>query len=417
MKKFLCLLLCFLVAFCFIACSKNPEDSSSYSTIVEEIIEGVENSNTANENTSSENNNISSLPYEENTVSNNSSVITDSSVENTPKYNFKSVEYYFIKNIPQSDIILTVTDIVTDDDTVFDRGFSLSCDDNNVKIDDRTITVPYQYKEQQKPLILKIRFFETRQTFNYQIKFDENWEKVFGDEFDGTQLDLNVWQHSPEWLRNKGYVNYWSKDLTFLDGNGHLVSRAQPGKKTVNGSTVDAYLSGAIGTKQPLDIAYGYYEVKAKLHHTTGMWGAFWLRGGDMGSNNPANDDSSRNGCEIDVFESLYNHGGVSQNLHWDGYKGFTKSAPANGAVKQINTFDNEYHTFAVSWTPYEYVYLVDGIITRRIDEYEGHGICDQPGNLFITTECGTWAGEFTLKEGEYSDMLVDYVRVYQYFE
>ena len=108
MKKFLCLLLCFAVAFCFTACSKNPEDSDSYSVIIEEITEVVESSNTTSDSTPSKNNNSNSnnstsLPSEDNTVSDNSSVITDSSVENTPKYNLKSVEYYFIKNIPQSD--------------------------------------------------------------------------------------------------------------------------------------------------------------------------------------------------------------------------------------------------------------------------------------------------------------------------
>ena len=79
-----------------------------------------------------------------------------------------------------------------------------------------------------------------------------------------------------------------------------------------------------------------------------------------------------------------------------------------------INTYDNQYHDFAISWTPNEYVFLIDGIVTRRINAKTAGGICNQPGYMIISTECGPWAGKWVLGEGEYSDMLVDYVRVYQ---
>lgn len=345
----------------------------------------------------------------------------------TPEdFNFKSIKQvncFCVKNIPNSDLVYAVTDIITDTEEEISIGCKLFSDDPNIKINQKTITIPYSYKSKYNSVKITVRHTITKISYDLIITFEKDWDMIFEDEFNGTELDTNVWEHRPEWLRDKGYVNYFSKQMTFLDGEGHLVSRAAPGKKVIwdystkSYKEIDAYLSGAVSTKDLFTSNYGYYEASVKLHHQTGMWGAFWLVCGDMDSTTAAADKSSTNGCEIDVFESLYNHGGVSQNLHWDGFQGNTCSAPSNGYVTQIDTYDNEYHTFAVSWTPNEYVFLVDGIVTRRINAKTAGGICNQDGYMLITTECGTWAGGWVLKDGEYSDMLVDYVRVYSYPE
>ena len=337
-------------------------------------------------------------------------------------FTFKAITdvgYYCVKNLPQGNAIYIVTDVITDDNQEISIGCQIYSYDSSIKINGKSITIPCEYKNKHNSVTLYAKHSITGIKHDFTITFGKEWKLTFEDQFEGTELDTTVWDHRPEWLRAKGYVNYWSKDMTFLDGKGNLVSRATPGKKKVwdyNNNCykeVDAYLSGAVSTKDLFTSTYGYFEANVKLHHQTGMWGAFWLVCGDMDSSNPSDDKSSINGCEIDVFESLYNHGGVSQNLHWDGFTGHTVSAPGAAYVTQINTFDGEYHKFAISWTPNEYVFLVDGIVTRRINAKTAGGICNQPGYMLITTECGTWAGSWVLKEGEYSDMLVDYVRVY----
>lgn len=41
--------------------------------------------------------------------------------------------------------------------------------------------------------------------------------------------------------------------------------------------------------------------------------------------------------------------------------------------------------------------------------------ICNQPAYMLISSHFGeTWAGDVTLKAGEYSDTVVDYVKIYQ---
>ena len=344
---------------------------------------------------------------------------TESEEDNIYKFNFDSIDtvnYFCIKNIPDSDIVYAVTEIIADTQQDISIGCKLYSNDSNVKINNNTITIPYSYKKQNKPVVITVRYSLTGQSCDFKIKYQDDWQMVWEDEFDGDEIDFTKWDYRPDMLRDKGYVNYWDKSTMFVDGKGNLISRATPGKKTIwdystkQNKEVDAYLSGAISTKGLFESTYGYYEAKVKLHHQTGMWGAFWLICGDMDTDAPA-DNSSVNGCEIDVFESLYNYGGVTQNMHWDGFRGNTVSLPSNGYVTYIDTYDDQYHTFALSWTPNEYVFLVDGIVTRRT---KAAGICNQPGYMIISTECGTWAGKWVLDEGESSDMLVDYVRVYQ---
>ncbi len=418
-KKPICIIICAAMILCCCACKKNTDassnvsDTSSVTKIYTEtvIVDETTDNTTSSQIIASESTPIVSSATSS-LVSSTESEAVESELSGYEFFfdNIESVEYFCIKNISKSDIIYAVTDIIANTKEEISIGCRLFCDDTNIKINNKTITIPYSYKEQNTPVTITARYSITGQSYDFKIEYEDDWPMIFEDEFDGDELDSAKWDYRPDWLRDKGYVNYWDKSTMFVDGNGNLVSRATPGKKVVNGKEIDAYLSGAISTKGLFESTYGYYEASVKLHHQTGMWGAFWLICGDMDTDAPA-DNSSVNGCEIDIFESLYNYGGVAQNLHWDGFKGNTVSLRDNGYVTYIDTYDNEYHTFALSWTPNEYVFLVDGIVTRRTT---AKGICNQPGYMIISTECGTWAGKWVLNKGEYSDMLVDYVRVYQ---
>lgn len=413
-NRIICFALCFALLLCCTACRKT--DSSYSDTSSATVITGSETVDSAPSNSQT----IIYIPSTESSVPNTSdqnSSVTEPSGHEVYKIDFDkidTVDYFCVKNIPNSDIVYAVTGITANTKDDITLGCQLFCNDSNVKIKSQTITIPYSYKQQNKPVTITAKYSFTGQSKDFTIKYYDDWKMVWEDQFDGNQINFAKWDYRPDWLRDKGYVNYWDRSTMFVDGKGNLVSRATPGKKVVHGKEIDAYLSGAISTKGLFESTYGYYEARVKLHHQTGMWGAFWLICGDMDSGTPADDNLSINGCEIDVFESIFPEGGVAHNLHWDGFTGHTSSAPSTGFVTQINTYDNQYHDFAISWTPNEYVFLIDGIVTRRINAKTAGGICNQPGYMIISTECGPWAGKWVLGEGEYSDMLVDYVRVYQ---
>lgn len=412
-KKTICLFTCFATLLCATACRKTNSDLSSVysdtSTITEVYHEIIVDNSSENTTTSE----ITQSSTTSTTSSNdNTSSEDDAPINMEEKYGFstlKSVEYSCVKDIPTGDAEYKIESVMTDKGSSISYMAEIVSNVSGVTVDGFNITVPYEYRKNNKSVTLTARHKPTGVSIDFTITFD-TWELIFEDEFNGTEINTEYWDYCPHYYRDKGYANTWKDEYTFVDGNGHLVSRAyNTGEKNDEGKPI--CYSGALWSKDLFESSYGYYEVSAKLHHNTGMWGAFWLVTGDMDDpKNCPDDNSGVNGAELDIFESLYNFGGVSHAVHWDGWSGYTKSMPHQGYITDIDTYDNKFHTFALRWSPTEYVFMVDGNVTLRTD---AGGICTQPGYINLTTECGTWAGDFTLKKGEYSDMLIDYVRVY----
>ena len=110
---------------------------------------------------------------------------------------------------------------------------------------------------------------------------------------------------------------FYSPDSIFLDGKGHLVNRVSI-LDTPHPEYEYTRKSGAITSKDKYDSTYGYYEISMIPHLTTGFWGAFWLMAGDMGDPDAADDNSSVNGAEIDVVETIFDTKIPSHAVHWD---------------------------------------------------------------------------------------------------
>lgn len=222
------------------------------------------------------------------------------------------------------------------------------------------------------------------------------YELTFDDEFDGTELDTTKWELCPEWQR-QDFDAYWSNDMTSLDGNGNLVLTM-----STDGNT---YYSGAIRTRGIFEQTFGYYEIRCRLNSVPGYWAAFWLMGDTVGNE----DGSGEDGTEIDIFESAYfNSNGISQTLNWDGYGAAHRSSGYK--YTQYDLYKG-YHTFALKWTPDEYVYYVDGKETWRTSD---GGVCKAPLYVKVTTETGSFADQRPDPRNFPDSFYVDYVRVYQ---
>ena len=222
------------------------------------------------------------------------------------------------------------------------------------------------------------------------VKCEAEWELVFEDDFDGDELDETKWARCPEWARSDA-GGYWNDGMIFLDGQGHLVDRAD----IVDGVP----LSGAVRTYETFRSTYGYYEICCTLHQAKGMWGAFWMMlGPDVGGGD---------GAEVDIFESLASEGNIYFTLHYDGYGQEHKSVSASKRLPDM--FDGSFHRFGMLWTETGYEWYMDGEKVFSATERP----VSQPGYMKISTECGSWGGK--LDESQLpSDMLVDWVRVWQ---
>ena len=221
-------------------------------------------------------------------------------------------------------------------------------------------------------------------------KYVPDWKIVFEDDFDGSELDETKWSRCPEWKRGD-VGGYWNDDMIFLDGSGHLVDRADVSDGVP--------LSGAVRTNDTFMSTYGYYEISCTLHRAQGMWGAFWMMlGPDVGGGD---------GIEADIFESLANEGNIYFTLHYDGYGSDHKSV--SGKLHLPECFDGSFHRFGFYWDENGYKWYMDGREVFSADQR----LVSEPGYMKISTECGSWGGR--LDESRLpSDMLVDYVRVWQ---
>ncbi len=416
-NRILCLMLCVAMLLCATACRKNPSSLSSNSSDTssfEEIYQNVEfiepnNTVTSSKTDTSSQNNTSS------TVSDSGSKPTPSQTDDSAKdvlamlYGFKSIEkvnYYCVKNLPNSDAIYAITEIITDTGTnICDSTSEILCDDKNIKIDQKIITVPYSYLKKHKSVKLTAYHSGMDVKLDFTIKFEDKWDLVFEDDFEGTTIDLNKWNI---WDEMRDWRYSYSKDNMILDGNGNLINRMSVLEKP-DSATGESQTSGAMTTQGKFETTYGYFEIRMIPHKAEGLMGAFWLMCGDMGDKDAADDGTAKNGCEIDIIETFYHRKDPSHTIHWDGYT-HTKSHHFNNSGRD-DIFDGNYHTFAFRWSPTEYVFLIDNVVTGKTNEVD---ICDQPGYLLISSHFNTNAGTLPIGAGEHTDMVVDYVRVYQ---
>jgi beta-glucanase (GH16 family) len=223
----------------------------------------------------------------------------------------------------------------------------------------------------------------------------KTWKLVWHDEFDGTKLDETKWQIPPEGKRRDAV---WSPKAISLDGKGNLaIATLKEG---------DRFLDGCVRTKGKFEHAFGYYVARIQLQKDIGHWSAFWLYNNSVGKIG----DEGRDGTEIDIMEKPWLDDRINYALHWDGYGKEHKSA---SKVVTVPGIMQGFHTYALLWTPDEYVFYVDGRETWRS---KAGGVCQVPLYIKLSDEVGNWAGD--IRKAKLPDrFLVDYVRVYDLVE
>jgi beta-glucanase (GH16 family) len=220
------------------------------------------------------------------------------------------------------------------------------------------------------------------------------WQLAWNDEFDGDKLDESKWE-VPEGARRDGF---WSRKAISLDGKGNLaISALKEG---------DRFLDGCVRTRGKFEHAFGYYVARVKLQREVGHWSAFWLYNNSVGKVG----DGGRDGTEIDIYEKPWLDDRVNMALHWDGYG---KEHKSEGRQVHVPGIMEGFHTYALWWSPEEYVFSIDG---KELWRTRAGGVCQVPLYIKLSDEIGTWAGD--IKKANLPDaFVVDYVRVYDLVE
>lgn len=259
------------------------------------------------------------------------------------------------------------------------------------------------------------------------------WKLVFSDDFEGQKLDPSKWNvsHHGQW-KLKDIKTELTPTNSFLDGQGHFInvlSRDEAG--------VLRYHQG-IDTKGKFAFTYGYAEARVQFSRQPGWWSAFWLYGVEQGLN------PFLRGQEIDIYEDFFKpkrRNDIQHAVHFDTELDVAEESARNvGAAQMIQATRmgrvskgclgggalmadyGGWHTVAVEWTPFEYVWFVDGKETARLD-YKQVPVTTQPqyvllSGVFRVPREGTDIKKLfygDIREAKLPDQfMVDYVRVYQ---
>lgn len=235
----------------------------------------------------------------------------------------------------------------------------------------------------------------------------------FADEFDGTTLDSNKWQHCKAYTENCAEMNYgvqsWYKPGNAVLSNGTLKMLTTVERNTVcigckfNVTKMISrdYASVYIQTNDSFTPQYGYIEARMKMPTAYGLWPAFWLHPRIEPTGNV------RWPPEIDVLEFYTNRPDRTwQTLHYNTSTQFNVS---HGQQYLFSDLSSDFHTYAVNWTPNEVIWYVDGAETFRSNRYRVR----EPMFLILDVEVGGPAGKPTAMMGERATTEVDYVRVF----
>lgn len=293
---------------------------------------------------------------------------------------------------------------------------------------------------------------DERYDLSVPVLNEDGWYLVFEDDFEGNALNENItfgekyngnkeiWTTSPHAIRwasdNKDKPEqacWWCPEMVDIkDSNVIIHSRYEeshncsgdcPSKGRFTSGIETRLISGDNndnkGTSDTMlfSQAFGYFECRAKLPYSSGLWSAFWLQS----SNQRKVGNEGEDGTEIDVFESAFINSRKSKMGHallWDGYGKDAKVDDYIGTLEQ-NLYDG-YHTYALKWTPEYYVFYIDGKATWAS---KAGNVSKVKEFLRLTVEIdagdgwgphGQKIGQFSHNNSENDDFIVDYVKVWQ---
>ena len=251
------------------------------------------------------------------------------------------------------------------------------------------------------------------------------WVYVWGDEFDGAELDLTKWAFTPSDRqrddRDHGdgcdVVNWnWSERDNVRVADGNLVlgnTRVMPppdatdengdplyeGDVLVYASAVYSRRSGRT-TVGGYERTYGYFEARIRIAPTSdGIHTAFWLTSYDD------------RGVEIDIMESAMDDGSYQIAFHWT-YNNRRRYHALRASMSRMH--DGNFHVFAVYWDEEGYRFYADGKLQWH---YTGLGVLQGVSHVdeFIYLSTGASWGDGNACSGTFpNEALVDWVRVWE---
>lgn len=189
------------------------------------------------------------------------------------------------------------------------------------------------------------------------------WQEVWGDTFQGNQLDPYSWNIETGLPGKNGEVEV-NRAANIQVSGGLSILTAQNASGVIS--------SGAINTFRKMEFRYGRVTIVAQLTKGQGIWPAFWLR--------PV---ANERYPEIDLMEELGQlPNQIYLTLHW-----LDQSAIARHSYTIFTgpDFSQGFHSFTMVWTPTSIQWLIDGVLRFQVTSH----IPQVPMFLILDTAIG----------------------------
>ncbi len=243
----------------------------------------------------------------------------------------------------------------------------------------------------------------------------DEYQLVWSDEFDGTELNLTKWGHEigdgssngiPGWGNNE--LEYYRSENTIVD-SGFLIITAK--EESFGGRS---YTSSRLRSLNKGDWKYGKFELRAKMPLGKGLWPAIWM----MPSKEVYGDWAASG--EIDIMEYLgHEENKVHGTIHFGGSWPNNVSSGLSYTL-DIGNFHEEFHVFSLIWEEERLIWLVDGQpYQTQTSWWSSGGIYpapfDQEFHMILNLAVGgDWPGAPDETTEFPQEFIIDYVRVYQ---
>jgi beta-glucanase (GH16 family) len=236
----------------------------------------------------------------------------------------------------------------------------------------------------------------------------QTWELVWGDEFEGSSVDLANWtfeQGGWGWGNEELQRYTPGANATVAGGMLTITARRETGGTCWYGEC--QYTSTRMVTKGTRKFTYGKIVTEMALPMGQGLWPAGWT----LGANFPA---QPWPGCgEIDIMEHINVETRTHGTMHWD-VEGNHASYGGSTPVADPGAF----HVYAIEWSPAAIKWFVDGVQYHEANIQNGiNSTAEFHRGFFILLNLavgGRWPGAPDSSTPFPANFQVKYVRVFQ---
>jgi len=244
----------------------------------------------------------------------------------------------------------------------------------------------------------------------------EGWKFVWGDEFDGTQIDYaNKWNVE---IAGNGFGNneaqyYTASPRNLRIENGKLIIQAHRETFTGPDGFTRNYTSGKLMSKRP-GFLYGRFEIRAKLPRGRGTWPAIWMLPDQSTFSSQYWPDNG----EIDIMEHVgFDERRIHASIHTKLFNHRIRTQVTRSIV--VPTAVDSFHVYALEWSEDKLDIFVDNTkyftFERGNLNWEGYPFTHRFHLILNLAIGGDWGGLQGIDDSAFPmQMEVDYVRIYQ---